>query len=284
MKKIIVPVDFSQCSVAALDYAVSLAEISSTKIFVIHAVHNPLHYYATTEVINPSVVVDNMYPVLLNNLEKASKSNLRNLINSKSKYKILNIETKVLVGSSVYKEILNFADKIKPDLIVMGTNGTNNLIKILIGTNAERIIRFTEFPVMVVSTKFRKVKINKVVFATDFSSNMFRSFKLINNIIKASSPEIHILRINTHDDFMSLSHVEKNFKQLIKQYKGNFIQNIRPSTYIDEGIVKYANRIKADLIALGVRRKKGPSRYLGNRILEGVLRATKIPLLAVDVQ
>jgi nucleotide-binding universal stress UspA family protein len=72
-------------------------------------------------------------------------------------------------------------------------------------------------------------------------------------------------------------------KAFFKKQKGNYEIAVRDAYDIDEGIVKYAKNISADIIALGVHRRAGPARFFTDRIAEGVLRLTGIPVLGVDI-
>jgi len=67
-----------------------------------------------------------------------------------------------------------------------------------------------------------------------------------------------------------------------KSITGNIKIMVRASETTYEGIVKYTNNIKADLIAAGVKRRKGLSLSLTDRNTERVISTSKIPVPAID--
>jgi nucleotide-binding universal stress UspA family protein len=197
--------------------------------------------------------------------------------------KSIKVSTEVITGGSIYREVLNYSEKYKPDMIIMGTNGAKSFGEIFLGTNAERIIRFTSIPVLVIGQKISKPVIRNIVFASKFDKAASYAFPFINNFAKMFKAKIHLLRVNTKDNFIPTAEAYPQINAFIKNHKGNFEIAVRDAYEVDEGIVKYAKSIKADMISLGVHRRSGPARFFTDRIVEGVLRLTGIPLLGVDM-
>ena len=125
-------------------------------------------------------------------------------------------------------------------------------------------------------------KIKKIIFASDFEYDARKVYPFLHSLVKEFNPEIHLLFINTKTNFREYEEIRLQIVRFKKLFPGNFKMVVRASKNIDEGIVKYANNIKADLIALGVKRRKGLSLYLTDRITEGVISTSKIPVLAID--
>lgn len=281
MKKILVPVDFSHRSMSAIVLAAEIAKRSGAQIHLVHILTNPFVMVTSPEAYPlPALEMSAQYD-FLGKLEKSSQTNLDRL-KEKPPLKGVKVKNKIITGSSVYKEILNYAESIKASLIVMGTNGTRGFTDIFLGTNAERIIRFTAIPVLVVGSKIRKPEISKIVFPSLFNEDTDKVFPFVKDFAKLFKAKIHLLRINTKEDFVPTSQVIDKIKTFTKRHKGSYEIAVKDAYEVDEGIVSYAKEIKADLIALGVHRRRGPSRFFTDRITEGVLRLTGIPVLGVD--
>jgi nucleotide-binding universal stress UspA family protein len=281
MKKILVPIDFSHRSISALELAAEIAKKSKGQIHLVHILTNPFVMVTSPEAYPlPALEMSAQYDVL-GKLQKSSQANL-NSLKEKPPLKGLKVETGIITGSSVYKEILNYADSINPGLIVMGTNGTRGFTEIFLGTNAERIIRFTAIPVLVVGSKLKKPEISKIVFPSLFDQDTDKVFPFVKEFAKLFKAKIHLLRINTKEDFVPTKQVLDKIRTFAKHHKGSYEIAVKDAYEVDEGIVSYAKEIKADLIALGVHRRRGPSRFFTDRITEGVLRLTGIPVLGVD--
>lgn len=278
MKKILVPTDFSQTSLNALKYAVELAKINNAKLFIINVSFIPNFY--VNDFLNYSFYETDMKSAI-ESIKKISMTKLDELL----KYSFLesiDVISEVLLGYSIYFEIINYAKKIKPDIIIMGSHSGKKGSLFNIGSNTERVIRTTEIPVIVVKKQMTPGKIKKIIFASDFEYDARKVYPFLHSLVKEFNPEIHLLFINTKTNFREYEEIRLQIVRFKKLFPGNFKMVVRASKNIDEGIVKYANNIKADLIALGVKRRKGLSLYLTDRITEGVISTSKIPVLAID--
>jgi nucleotide-binding universal stress UspA family protein len=282
MKKILIPVDFSARSKTAIELAAVIAKKSKAGVRLIHVLIDPYVFLSVsnsylTPIIDTEVQVD-----YINKLEKSSRANLKKLTSNPA-LKSIKVTSEVITGGSIYREVLNYSEKYKPDMIIMGTNGAKSFGEIFLGTNAERIIRFTFIPVLVVGQKIAKPAIRNIVFASKFDDAASYAFGFINNFAKIFKAKIHLLRVNTKDDFVPAQEASEQIKKFINKQRGNYEIAVNEAYEIDEGIVKYAKSIKADIIALGVHRRSGPARFFTDRITEGVLRLTGIPVLGVDI-
>jgi hypothetical protein len=178
---------------------------------------------------------------------------------------------------------LQQAEEIKASLIVMGTKGTTSFRKTFMGTNTERVIRLTDIPVLTINRKSSISRFKKIVFASDFSQDALKAYPFINTIAGLFNSKIHLLRINTKENFKPTDRIYLDINQFKKRFKGNFIPTWRAAQQVFDGITKYSKSINADLIAIGVKRKKGLSRLLGTRTVESIIRHSNIPVLAVDI-
>ncbi len=283
MKKILVPVDFSTRSMTALEIAADAAKRAKASITLFHVIVDPYVFLAApnsylTPVIETGIQADYMVK-----LEKSSNDNMNKLA-VKPFLKSLKVNVITKTGASIYREILNYAEDHKFDMIIMGTNGAKSIGKIFLGTNAERIIRFTDIPVLVIGKKINAPVIKNIVFASKFDETAKQVFPFIDNFARLFKAKIYLLRVNTEDDFIPTQTAIERMKSLYKGKKGNYQIALRDAYEIDDGIVKYAGEVKADMIAIGVHRRSGPSRLFTDRVVEGLLRLTGLPVLGVDIK
>jgi nucleotide-binding universal stress UspA family protein len=138
LKKILVPVDFSECSHKALVYATALARQFGATITLIHVPHN----YG---------VADGMIPVDAN--WEAVHCGMKEL-------EILRLTVgdaapcEVLLRTGVpHTEILQAAKELNSDLIVISTHGHTGMTRVILGSTAERVVRHASCPVLVVREK-----------------------------------------------------------------------------------------------------------------------------------
>ena len=148
---IVVPVDFSDHSEAALLHAGELARCQKRKIIVLHVVHDPAEmpgYYAKKKKKVLHRMEDAAADMLKEFLDKVHKDH------SEAKF-LKQVETMMVVGLPVTR-ILQVVEKTNAASVVMGSQGRTGLKHILLGSKAEQIIQLCPVPVTIVKAKQAK--------------------------------------------------------------------------------------------------------------------------------
>ncbi len=81
--------------------------------------------------------------------------------------------------TSVYKEIESVIKEVNANLIVMGAKGTSGLEEFFIGSNTQKVIRYSNVPVMVIKQKMKGFIIENAVFACNFQKENIPSYKVL---------------------------------------------------------------------------------------------------------
>lgn len=140
-KQILVPIDFSDCSTAALEYGLALAEKLDAKVILLHVVEPAA--YPENYLLTPATLDE-----ANQNLMSAGRERLATL-EQKAQGHGRPIETLVRMGRA-QSEIPDTAKAIGADLIVLGTHGYSGLKHVLLGGTAERVVRHAPCPVLTV--------------------------------------------------------------------------------------------------------------------------------------
>jgi nucleotide-binding universal stress UspA family protein len=140
IRRIICPVDFSEPSENALDFAVELASKFGADIHLVHAYQLPV--YALPD--GAMMAGPEFTTKVTTELGKA----LAALAQRKSGTKI---QTHLVEGIP-YREVVRMTDELRGDLIVMGTHGRTGIRHLLLGSVAERVVRSAHVPVITVPT------------------------------------------------------------------------------------------------------------------------------------
>jgi nucleotide-binding universal stress UspA family protein len=145
IKTILVPVDFTDYSNRAADYAAMLAKQFRATLILVHAIE-PFTYSMTD-----TVLVTDHYTAL-----KVIAQRLIDALRRKVGKKGVKVKTLVLRGTP-YVTIVEHARKNRANLIVMGTHGRTGLEHLVLGSVAERVVRLAPCPVLTVrSAKGRR--------------------------------------------------------------------------------------------------------------------------------
>jgi len=141
IRTILVPTDFSQCSLAGTEYAAFLAKKLNATLRLFHAMYPYTNY----------VFVDRA-GVRLSGLAEAVEETARQEMDALKQMDFLRglpVETELLPGHAV-DEICAAAGEPDVDLIVTSTHGRTGLKHALIGSVAEHVVRYADRPVLVV--------------------------------------------------------------------------------------------------------------------------------------
>jgi nucleotide-binding universal stress UspA family protein len=139
-KKILVPVDFSEHSTAALEAAVELAGVFDAKLHLLHCYQ-----------IQPGGVSPYGIAIPSNYFAEIRDSASQQLAEWQEKH----VPAAIPVDASTMSEfpfeaIVTTANEIGADLIVMGTRGLSGFKHVMLGSVAERTVRLAPCPVMTV--------------------------------------------------------------------------------------------------------------------------------------
>lgn len=142
IRQILVPVDFSEHSSAALDYAAGLARMAGASVDVLHVWQVPIF-----EPPGPLV------PEAATSLWEAARRNAEQAVETfraaASKRGIAVRSSKAVAGTPA-NAIVDVAESGGYDLIVIGTHGRTGISRALIGSVAERVVRHAHCPVLAV--------------------------------------------------------------------------------------------------------------------------------------
>lgn len=148
-RPILVPVDFSPYSEAALVCAAELADVLKVPLVVLHVVHDPGEapgYYVVKgrdeQLRQMEDVAAEMLDEFMKNFKKSHPGHTQ----------LEKAETLLVVGLPVNR-ILEIAKKINARMLVMGSQGRTGLAHVLLGSKAEQVVRLSPVPVTIVKRK-----------------------------------------------------------------------------------------------------------------------------------
>lgn len=142
-KKIIVPLDGSDFSFRAAEYAINLAKLTGGEILCVHAIVD-LPYI---EYMGPGVLTVTRY------IREAKKQTEEwfSQVKSKAEKQGIKVTADTIFNlPSVAESIINYASEQKADLIVIGTRGRSGLKRLVLGSVASAVVAHAGCPVLVV--------------------------------------------------------------------------------------------------------------------------------------
>jgi len=134
----LVPTDFSEGALAAVEYAIALAAKSGAEIILLH-VMEPTVYSLDFALTRPDITAE---------VRQAAVASLGQLIEDAGARGVR--AEQALVTGTPFVEIGKAAAERKANLIVMGTHGRTGLAHAVLGSTAERVVRTAPCPVLTV--------------------------------------------------------------------------------------------------------------------------------------
>jgi nucleotide-binding universal stress UspA family protein len=264
MKKIVVPCDFSKPAVNAFRFALDIAEKTYGKVYLIHVIELPVVYDST-------VPIDNqLFNELKVNAEKQFKKLTTKYIND-----FVKVITEIRFGP-MHSIIASYVQEQGADLVVMGTHGATGFKEFFIGSNAEKIVRTSSVPVIVLKDAFTKT-IKNIVFPnlleTEGQEDLLLKVKALQTFFKA---HLHIVWINTPLNFANDSITKARLEAFARRFMlKNYSIHIYNYSDGEEGIVRFADEIDADMIAIGTHGRRGLAHIFKGSMTEDIVNHSK---------
>lgn len=285
MKKILVPVDFSACSDSAVRYALGIAENTNTEIHLIHIVELDYSFTGGSALgakLSEVHIEDKPMNQIKEVFEKADDLLVEMLRDSKVNQSVAH-QTAILEGDLV-GEIMEYSKKNEIGLIIMGSHGERGINTMLLGSNAQKMIRYSEVPVIVVQEDSLPQKFEKVVYTSDFKEeSLNQSLKYVKGITEFYKSDLHLLYINTPNKFEESDVVDERLEHVIQEYDlGKATHSTFNSSWIEEGIVKFAKIHQPDLLIINTHGFKGLKKLFHNSIAESVANNVSVPVMVIQ--
>lgn len=141
IKRLLVPVDFSDSSAKLIDFAIEFARMHAAELKLLHVIE-PMNYAVPRWIPEPTA--------LLEEQRKEAAAQLARL-EQRARAKRINCSSEVHFGV-VYEVIADFARTSEADMILIATHGRTGLAHMIIGSVAERVIHNATCPVLVLRT------------------------------------------------------------------------------------------------------------------------------------
>ncbi len=245
MKKILCPIDFSEVSLNALEFAVSIGEKENGSMTLLN-IFTPADFNKILK----SEHVKEEYDQLME-MAESKLSVIQKEIWNVSKKKGLAAISHELKSGKIVDVLANLANEKNCELIVVGTTGHSSYERKYIGGKTKDIIENTKCSVMCVPENHTYQKIKKIVYATDYQEEDKLAIQQLTDLGLALKAEIEILHVSHHDDTIDKAIYEDFKKELLKfiQYERISINRVVFSN-VAEGLDKYMKDQNADLLVL----------------------------------
>jgi nucleotide-binding universal stress UspA family protein len=256
LKNILYATDFSPAAENALQYAGALAKSFGAKLYALH-VQEPANYA--------------LPPELWQSAEQAREEQMKELRKTMIRA-FPGVLSETIVGEGgLWPALVLAAKEYRIDLIVMGTRGRTGFGKLLLGSDAEEILRRAELPVLTIGPEVRPEtwpsgKFTSILFATDFGPASQAAMRYALSFAEENQAKLtllHVVEPREAEDAVRREEMMDATEQKLRELVPEEAKAWCTSHYMVrlgepvEKILQVAAEVKADLLVLGVHKAEG---------------------------
>lgn len=266
MEKILCPTDFSATADKALITAAKLAQKTGAQLELLNVL--------TIREMTPS-------ELLLGTAPKAAgiSDRLNELCSEMSRVYKISCYGTVETSSSSLPQVITEAGN-DYDLIVMGTNGADEVYDATFGTNSYQVANQSSVPILLLPSDYEYEDISKVVFAMDYFHELASPPEQLIRWADLFNARITFLQIMTeeyrHRHDGKLSEAQRLLNRILDEKHRNF-----RTLYADnpiEGIVDYIKGNECDVLALCFRHHSLLGKLFHKSVIKNLCAITPCPL------
>lgn len=273
VSKILIPIDFSETSLLALEHASILCQKFKSKLHL-------LHVYKGRDIdILPDITVgtmdhENVKKSVIEELEKLSQ-------NYSSKFGIeVNIEIR---EGNIGREITAAAEDSEASMVVMGTHGVSGFEEFFLGSNAYKVVTATKVPVLTVQTHCTDTKYNNILLGIDSSKHSRDKVSHAATLAKAFNAKVQICSLITeeHEEEKNIFNLKiKQIKEYLDHKGVNYEVYESYGDDIAEMLLDKAKELNSDLIAIMTEQEAATGLFMGP-YAQRIVNHSKIPVLSI---
>jgi len=306
--KILVPVDYSDCSREALRAAATLARQLGATLDVVHVWDRP--QYVSEEL---TIRQGNQRRSIADMIRENAEKDMETFVAAAEVPAGIAITRRLMSGQPV-ATILGVLGQGNHELVVLGTHGRTGLSHVMLGSFAEKLVRLSPVPALTVPQMARARPsagaIGRILVATDFSEPSRAALDHAANLAKNLEASLDLLHVWEAPTFvlpgagMTSVHVstgsgEQTIEEVMRRSATEamdaFVAEARArgvavrSQKTEQGhpahtIVEAAKSGEYDLIVIGTHGRTGLPRVLLGSVAENVVRHAHCPVLSVRTQ
>jgi len=271
MNKIIVAIDFSECSINAFLHALTIAEHTDGELVLlwVEKSTNEKEKYVD-KAKDPSKDVQAAFEDLISRYQSAHPT--------------IKMSWRIRKGK-IYKEVTDEAKAQNAMLIVTGTHGASGFEEFWIGSNANKIVSSSTCPVITIRGGINiRRPLTKIVIPIDSAEETRQKASFVGFIAKRHHAEIYVLKLYTSNLKTIRHNVDLYCAQVTRHFEEEGIKfQVEQMTCdsISDATIEYAKKIDANLIAIMTEQETTTANILLGPYAHQIVNHSPIPVLSI---
>ena len=271
MNKIVVAIDFSDCSINAFIHALSIANNCSGELILV---------WVEKSTGDRDKFVDNN-----KNASKDVKAAFDDLL---AKYKPMYPEVPVswkIRSGKIYKEVTQEAKDIHALMIVTGTHGASGFEQFWIGSNANKIVSASTCPVITIRGGISIQRaLTKIVLPIDSAEQTRQKASFTAYMALSHEAEVYILKLYTSKSKQIRNMVDRYTDQVTNYFDNEGVKyhvDLKVCENISDATIEYAQQIDANLIAVMTEQETTTANIFLGPYAHQIVNHSPIPVLSI---
>lgn len=276
VKHLLVPLDFSEASLNALESAVHIAKRQELNITLIHVIP----YESLIQSGYESIPVA---PIVLESVKNKVKEQLISVAESLLKSHQLGVNTLITTGA-VAIEIARAASQMQAEMIVMGTHGASGLREFFLGTNAYDVIKLATCPVLTIPPHQKCTRFSRILFPICEVPNALDKYQYLRKIIRKNQAKLIVFGIVKSPAAESIQAIQRSINYLDLELKKDGVKAILKigiSKKPAEQVLRFAKQESIDLIAITADFDYKVADFFIGPFTQQIVNHAKVPVVSI---
>ncbi len=273
--KILIPVDFGEQSLIAIDQSYNIARMVNAEIYLLHVITENNALWSLFSGKEQSDIEEKL---------KIKLANFANHIEEKSGIKVIPLVEK----GKLIETIIKTAERLKVKFLIVGTTGSSDIKQKIIGSNALRLIREATFPVITIKGKHHRKGCKNIVLPLDLTKETREKVNYAIHFAKYFHSLVHAVTVNTTSDSYIMNRLKLQLEQVSSYIKNNgvectqtFINSESGNDKICAALLDFSHRVEADLIIIMTQQETEVIKYFVGSLAKEIIHNSDIPVMSI---
>jgi nucleotide-binding universal stress UspA family protein len=276
IKKILIPIDFTEMSESAAVQGAEIAKLLEAEIYLLHIIPSNGHYSSLNlEKPTPAQVINDVESMINEKMEK---------FKSRIKEKTGVTAHVTIYTGNVVNRIIEFSHREKIDQIIMGTHGASGYKEMFIGSNAQRVVTLSEIPVLTILDSTHESVFKNILIPIDEAIHSREKVNVALEIAKLYNAKVHILGLVDSNEKMASDKMRIKLESVEKfaaHEHLSFVTTIEHGDNISKTAMNYASKNKCDLIVINTGHESRITGIFLGPFAQQIVNHSTIPVLSV---
>jgi len=284
--RILVAIDFSSPSATALHSAERIAQLFGGSITPMHS-YRPLNeIYSGPYMFGMGTTTvedyDNIESTLHDHLSEFSKDNVDEEL----------LESPLVSVGNPAQTIVEEADAY--DMVVMSSHGRTGFTRFFLGSVAEKVLRISHVPVLIVNKEREITNLNRILVTTDFSNHSREAFPYAKEVTRKANAQLEVVNIYAYDpehdndpDKTKVELREQRLEVLTKEEFHDLGDQVSSTVIVStntphEALLNYNLDNNQDLVIMSTVGRTGIDYLMMGSTTANVVRHVNSPVLSIN--